>query len=105
MSNFQTVRKKIVIPIIVTIVICLSENTIAATDLTDFRHPVSHLQGGSLTNTSNYDGWYGCAPTSAGMMMGYYDYLHSRVVGQMLSLTAYISRTNLCGCSKSGEAA
>ena len=73
MSNFQTVRKKIVIPIIVTIVICLSENTIAATDLTDFRHPVSHLQGGSLTNTSNYDGWYGCAPTSAGMMMGYYD--------------------------------
>jgi len=32
-----------------------------------------HLQGGGLSGTSDYSWWYGCAPTSAGMMMGYYD--------------------------------
>jgi len=26
-----------------------------------------------LGNTANYDWWHGCSPTSAGMMMGYYD--------------------------------
>ena len=30
-------------------------------------------QGGVLSNSPNYDWWYGCSPTSAGMMMGYYD--------------------------------
>ena len=68
-----TVKKKIVVPIVVIIFVCLSETAIAATDLTDYRNPVSYLQGGSLTDTSNYALWYGCAPTSAGMMMGYYD--------------------------------
>jgi len=29
--------------------------------------------GGSLTNTGDYAWWYGCSPTAAGMMMGYYD--------------------------------
>lgn len=31
------------------------------------------IQGGLLSNTCDYDWWYGCSPTSAGMMMGYYD--------------------------------
>ncbi|MGW8255866.1 MAG: PEP-CTERM sorting domain-containing protein [Thermoguttaceae bacterium] len=26
-----------------------------------------------LNNTGNYDWWHGCSPTSAGMVMGYYD--------------------------------
>ena len=29
--------------------------------------------GGSLANTCDYKWWYGCSPTSAGMMMGHYD--------------------------------
>jgi len=32
-----------------------------------------YIQGGNLPNTCDYDWWYGCSPTSAGMMMGYYD--------------------------------
>jgi len=32
-----------------------------------------HLQGGNFPGTSDYRWWYGCSPTSAGMMMGYYD--------------------------------
>jgi hypothetical protein len=30
-------------------------------------------QAGVLPNAPDYDWWYGCSPTSAGMMMGYYD--------------------------------
>ena len=33
----------------------------------------SHLQGGVLPNSPDYEWWYGCSPTSAGMIMGYYD--------------------------------
>ncbi|KAF0093366.1 MAG: hypothetical protein E1N59_2960 [Puniceicoccaceae bacterium 5H] len=29
--------------------------------------------GGSLDNTASSDWWYGCAPTSVGMLLGYYD--------------------------------
>lgn len=37
---------------------------------------VSHNQGAvSLDGMNNYDWWYGCSPTSAGMVMGYYDRL------------------------------
>lgn len=32
----------------------------------------AHVQGGALT-VPDYDWWYGCSPTSAGMMMGFYD--------------------------------
>jgi len=32
-----------------------------------------HQVGGQLTQAPNYEWWYGCSPTSAGMMMGYYD--------------------------------
>lgn len=34
---------------------------------------VSHMQGCILPNAPDYDWWYGCSPTSAGMLMGYYD--------------------------------
>ena len=30
-------------------------------------------EGAMLNNTGDYAWWYGCSPTSAGMMMGYYD--------------------------------
>ena len=32
-----------------------------------------HGEGVILNNVSDYDWWYGCSPTSAGMMMAYYD--------------------------------
>ena len=34
---------------------------------------VGEVVGGVLSNTPDYDWWYGCAPTAAGMIMGYYD--------------------------------
>jgi len=34
---------------------------------------VAHVDGGVLSGAPDYDWWYGCSPTSAGMMMGYYD--------------------------------
>jgi len=34
---------------------------------------VSEDYGGSLSNGCDYDWWYGCSVTSAGMLMGYYD--------------------------------
>jgi len=33
----------------------------------------TYRTGGSLGNTASTDWWYGCAPTSAGMLLGYYD--------------------------------
>ncbi len=30
-------------------------------------------QGQKLTNSPDYEWWYGCSPTAAGMIMGYYD--------------------------------
>ncbi|RXK84599.1 PEP-CTERM sorting domain-containing protein [Chlorobaculum sp. 24CR] len=33
----------------------------------------SIAEGEILSNAPAYDWWYGCSPTSAGMMMGYYD--------------------------------
>ena len=37
--------------------------------------PVGFLKQGAIVQltTPNYDWWYGCSPTSAGMLMGYYD--------------------------------
>jgi hypothetical protein len=34
---------------------------------------VAHHQGVQLADMTDYDWWYGCSPTSAGMMLGYYD--------------------------------
>jgi len=39
----------------------------------DIEGLVYQMQGGSLPNNCDYDWWYGCSPTSAGMLMGYYD--------------------------------
>lgn len=33
----------------------------------------ARVEGAVLSNAPAYDWWYGCSPTSAGMMMGYYD--------------------------------
>lgn len=33
----------------------------------------AYAQGGILPNAPDYEWWYGCTPTTAGMMMGYYD--------------------------------
>ena len=33
----------------------------------------NYVQGYTLPNAPDYAWWYGCSPTSAGMMMGYYD--------------------------------
>ena len=32
-----------------------------------------YVQGGMLPSTGDYSWWYGCSPTSAGMIMDYYD--------------------------------
>jgi len=34
---------------------------------------VAYNFGGSLPNAGSYDWWYGCSPTSAGMLLGWYD--------------------------------
>ena len=34
---------------------------------------VAYQEGGTLSGAPNYDWWYGCSATSAGMMMGFYD--------------------------------
>ena len=34
---------------------------------------VAHTAGGSLSGAGTYDWWYGCSPTSAGMLLGQYD--------------------------------
>lgn len=39
----------------------------------DGKELARYSQGGQLSNTPNYDWWYGCSPTAAGMMIGYYD--------------------------------
>lgn len=48
--------------------ICLSIALFAGTSTMP-----SLVEGGILSNAPAYDWWYGCAPTSVGMMMGYYD--------------------------------
>ncbi|UCD30436.1 MAG: hypothetical protein JSV03_08210 [Planctomycetota bacterium] len=55
-------------------VVLLSAGTIKA-DITGvgIEGIAYHEQGGNLSSAPNYDWWYGCSPTSAGMMMGYYD--------------------------------
>jgi hypothetical protein len=45
----------------------------AGASITGFEEIGYAIQGTTLPNTSDYDWWYGCSPTSAGMMAGYYD--------------------------------
>ena len=49
------------------------ENRVMYFRASDGRIVEARRQGGNLSNTPDYDWWYGCSPTSAGMMMGYYD--------------------------------
>jgi len=49
------------------VVFLLPASRVAASELSYF------LQGETLTNAPDYGWWYGCSPTSAGMMMGFYD--------------------------------
>jgi hypothetical protein len=83
-STISCIRKprstaKIYKPLTIGVVIVLS---ILATDvfgvslsyeLTNGGKITAHKAGGDLPNTANYAWWYGCSPTSAGMMMGHYD--------------------------------
>jgi hypothetical protein len=39
----------------------------------DGRILVAEHFGGTLSNAPDYEWWYGCSPTSTGMIMGYYD--------------------------------
>ena len=39
----------------------------------EFVDLVSYDEGATLSNVGDYDWWYGCGPTAAGMLMGYYD--------------------------------
>jgi len=59
--------RKLIIAFIVVVAIVLSTNDFAIASIGFYS------QGGVLSNTVNYDWWYGCSPTSAGMMMGHYD--------------------------------
>lgn len=45
----------------------------ATTSLATSASPVASLQGVAVGNTTDYDWWYGCAPTAAGMVIGHYD--------------------------------
>ena len=62
----------------------------------DGRIVEARRQGGNLSNTPDYRWWYGCTPTAAGMMMGYYDrngygglVYHNLVPGGRAELTTY----------------
>jgi len=71
------VRRELILKSIVTIaivVVWLSVTPVKA-DITNSSAPelVYHDVGDILSGSPNYDWWYGCSPTSAGMMMGYYD--------------------------------
>jgi hypothetical protein len=55
-----------------------------------------HREGVTLNNAPDYDWWHGCSPTSAGMMMGYYDingygslYYNNLVPGGPAELSTY----------------
>jgi hypothetical protein len=56
------------------LVVCIC-STLASPLLADQvgREISYHEQGTLLSNAGDYDWWHGCSPTSAGMLMGYYD--------------------------------
>ena len=64
----------------VLLVITLSNTVLTASSyeiltMPDGREVARHREGARVTlpDPGDYDWWYGCSPTSAGMMMGYYD--------------------------------
>ena len=60
-------KKKLFLGAVVLIALCVLFNSAEASTIG------SRAQGTILTSAPDYDWWYGCSPTSAGMMMGYYD--------------------------------
>jgi len=50
-----------------------SRGSVVESGLVHERTLDAHALGGTLPNTADYDWWYGCSPTAAGMMLGYYD--------------------------------
>lgn len=73
--NAMKRTKLLVVISILAFVWCTSYSAVASTSIivTDSKQLISYSAGGSLTNTANYEWWYGCSPTSAGMIIGYYD--------------------------------
>jgi hypothetical protein len=62
----------------------------------------SSAQGTILSSAPDYEWWYGCSPTSAGMMMGYYDIkgyggksYSNLVPGRVAELTTFPSTDKL----------
>jgi hypothetical protein len=47
--------------------------TVPATASPDIDGLTYYIESSSLSNTCDYKWWYGCSPTSAGMLIGYYD--------------------------------
>lgn len=55
-------------------VVALLVGASATTSLATSARPVASLQGAvTIGNTTDYDWWYGCSPTAAGMIIGHYD--------------------------------
>ena len=58
-------------------IVTLSNAALIGTYAIDGQEISAHSQGQilpvTLANAPDYEWWYGCSPTSAGMMMGYYD--------------------------------
>jgi hypothetical protein len=74
----DTIQKKLIAAAIVCLMLGVTSSAAivvepAGTFMMDGREVAYHRQGGTLPNTGDYDWWYGCSPTSAGMMAGYYD--------------------------------
>jgi hypothetical protein len=61
-------KRKMFMVKVLTVVFCLSLGSLAGAATLSFTQ-----LGGILPNAPDYEWWYGCTPTSAGMMMGYYD--------------------------------
>jgi hypothetical protein len=55
------------------LILSVTESAVAYSNLLFDGKIAAHKAGGDLPDTANYAWWYGCSPTSAGMMMGHYD--------------------------------
>ena len=95
MISREVILKSIVMIAITFVVLSAAP---AKADITNssIKTLVSHDFGGTLSNAPDYDWWYGCSPTSAGMMMGYYDrtvynglYYDNLVPGGVAELSNY----------------
>jgi hypothetical protein len=65
------VRKRVFFVLVVVVATFALAAPQAQADV--LRELARHQQGVALPEAPDYEWWYGCSPTSAGMMMGYYD--------------------------------